>query len=257
MIYLRAGLIWFNFLCLTLMLFVLLLLVVAYCRLFRPHDMSHAAHWVATLWGRGSILFSPGWSYSVRGKEHLPRNGDKPVVIIANHQSAADILAVYLTGAQFRWLSKHTVFKTPILGPAMRWAGYIPIRRGDKESHNAALRASYSWIRNGVSMVFFPEGTRSENGQLKEFKSGAFRIAVDEKVAILPVVIRGTRGMVQKNTLLPRSAHLHLEILPPVFALDNEDAEAFTLRVRDIMGAELAKPLHVYRADYEGIPVRV
>lgn len=237
--YLRALIFWINFVIITLILFVWLVLVVGFYRLFRPSDLSKGAHWVATIWGRTLVLFTPGWRYKVLGKENLPKAGSAPVVMVANHQSAADIWALYLTGAQFRWLSKDAVFRVPIIGTAMRWAGYVPIKRGDRSSHGSAMQASARWLRQGISMVFFPEGTRSEDGRLKEFKPGAFRLAIDEKVDILPIVLRGTRDMVQKKSGIPRPARLEIEVLPRVPHKPGESLDSFGERVRFIIGQHL------------------
>ncbi len=239
--YLRALIFWVNFVVLTLVLFALLLLVVVFYRIFRHNEVSKGAHWVATVWGRAVVLFMPGWRYKVLGRENLPHEGSPPVVMVANHQSAADIWALYLTGAQFRWLSKDAVFKVPIIGTAMRWAGYVPIKRGDRGSHGGAMQASARWLRHGVSMVFFPEGTRSEDGKLKDFKPGAFRLAIDEKVDVLPIVLRGTRDMVQKKSGLPRPATIEVEILPRVPHRPGESLESYGERVRGIIAQQLGR----------------
>lgn len=237
--YLRGVLFWITFVSLTFFLFIWLLCVVAYYRLFDRQNLSSGAHRVAISWGRAIMFFTPGWSYTLHGRENLPQAGEPPVVMVANHQSAADIWALYLTGAQFRWLSKDAVFKVPLIGLAMRWAGYVPIARGRHGSHAAAMRASAAWIRRGVSMVFFPEGTRSEDGRLREFKIGAFRLAVDEKVDVLPILIQGTRNMVQKKGGAPAPAHLDILIMPRTPLLLEETIEAYALRVQKLLADKL------------------
>ena len=101
------------------------------------------------------------------------------------------------------------------------------------------MQASARWLRQGVSMVFFPEGTRSEDGRLKEFKLGAFRLAMDEKVDILPLVLRGTRDMVQKKSGMPRPARLEIEVLSRVSPKPGESLESFGERVREIIALRL------------------
>ena len=239
--YLTALIFWINFVMVTALLFLWLLLVVAYYRLFDRENLSIGAHSVAILWGRSIMFLTPGWHYRVHGLEHLPRRGEAPVVMVANHQSAADIWALYLTGAQFRWLSKDDVFKVPLIGQAMRWAGYVPINRSRRGSHTAALRASSQWIRRGISMVFFPEGTRSEDGRLKEFKIGAFRLAVEEKVDILPLAIQGTRNMVQKKAAIPCPAQLEIQILPRMSPLPDESFEEYAARAQQVIADHLRR----------------
>ena len=242
--FIRAIVFWFNFVVFTCILYALLLLVVLFHELFAKDKRSEGAHWVATVWGRTLMALAPGWKARVHGLEHLPTpRKDPPVVMVANHQSGADIWALYLTGAQFRWLSKAEVFKLPLIGSAMRWAGYVPIHRGDRGSHGAALRASGEWIKRGISMVFFPEGTRSEDGNLKEFKPGAFRLAYEHKVAIQPIIIRGTRHMMHKKSLMPMPAQLEVEVLPPVFPGEAESIEAFTQRIHGLFQERLQEKM--------------
>ena len=161
------------------------------------------------------------------------------MVIVANHQSSADICALFTTETQFRWLSKSEVFRIPLIGHAMKWAGYVPISRGNIKSHKRALRASSDWIRRGVSMVYFPEGSRSKDGSLGEFKIGAFRLSEDEDVPILPVVLQGTMNMMAKNSFIPNPAKVNVKILPPTKKQDNETIEQFTQRVKDLIGYHL------------------
>jgi 1-acyl-sn-glycerol-3-phosphate acyltransferase len=176
----------------------------------------------------------------VLGLEHLPKHRkDPPVVMVANHQSGADIWALYLTGAQFRWLSKQEVFNLPLIGSAMRWAGYVPIHRGDRQSHSRALKQSGEWLDKGISMVFFPEGTRSEDGRLKPFKAGAFKLAIEHKVGVQPIIIKGTRDMMQKKSLMPAPAELEVEVLPVIFPTENETSEDFAQRVHVVFGQHL------------------
>ncbi len=237
--YLRAFAFWSLFCLTTVAHYVLLVAIGFWKKLFDPDRLSHGAHWLATLWARSIMHAAPGWRWSYSGFENLPREGEPPVVLVANHQSSADIGSIYLTRAQFRWLSKDTVFRIPMLGTAMRWAGYVSIKRGDRNSHVSALRDSAQWIRRGVSMFYFPEGTRSEDGRLREFKVGAFRLAIEEGVAVTPVVLCGTREMMLKNSGVPRPAHLMLDVMPKVWPAPSETAEQFAARVRSIIEARL------------------
>ncbi len=93
-------------------------------------------------------------------------------------------------------------------------------------------------------MVFFPEGTRSPDGKLREFKSGAFRIAMDEKVDVIPIVLQGTRDMMVKNSALPKPAHLRIEVLPAMKPQENETVEAYTSRVHAVIAERLSGRVH-------------
>lgn len=236
--YLHAFLFWSVFAFTTLTIFVWLVIVYAFHRIFRPGELNNACHNVATFWGTLSMRLAPGWRYTIVGEENLPRA--KPAMMVANHASAVDIWAIFLLRTQFRWLSKDSVFRLPIIGWAMKWAGYVPVQRGNRRSQIEALEASRVWLRRGVSMVFFPEGTRSLDGNVREFKSGAFRIAIDEGVDIVPVVLRGTRDMLLKSSAMPCTASLVVEVLPAVRALQDESPEDYAERVRAIIADRLA-----------------
>lgn len=204
-------------------------------------EKSCVVHQVASEWGRGILEFTPGWSYELRGKENFPKENEPPVVIVANHLSAVDICALFTTGVQFRWLSKASVFRIPMVGTAMRWAGYVPVTRGQRRSHQEALQASAQWLRDGISMVFFPEGSRSLDGELKPFKTGAFRLADQEKTAILPVAIYGTKDMLAKHSLIPNPAKVIVSALPPIWKSPHESIETFTEKVRSLIADEIDK----------------
>ncbi len=258
--YFRAIIFWLNFVSFTFLLYIFLLLVVFCYTLFAKNRRTEGAHWVATIWGKLLMALAPGWTSKVSGTEFLPQtHKDPPVVFVANHQSGADIWALYLTGAQFRWLSKKEVFQIPLIGSAMKWAGYVPINRGDRGSHSAALKQSGEWLKQGISMVFFPEGTRSEDGHLKEFKPGAFKLALEYGVAVQPIIIRGTRNMMQKKSLMPMPAHLEVEILPAIPSLTNESSEDFAKRVHVLFAEKLNQKTHypknllseITREDYQ------
>jgi 1-acyl-sn-glycerol-3-phosphate acyltransferase len=210
----------------------------------RPRD-GRPIHGVASLWGRALVTLTPGWRVDIEGREHLPNTapGAPPIVIVANHESMADIWAMYYLGIQFRWLSKIEVFKVPMVGPAMRWAKYVPIKRGDPASHGQAMAASAARLREGLPMFFFPEGTRSTDGRIKDFKLGAFKLARDAQAQILPIAIRGAGGLLPKGSMLPsRRAQVRLRILPPLPApAATDDLEAVAAKSRELIMAAHAE----------------
>jgi 1-acyl-sn-glycerol-3-phosphate acyltransferase len=191
-------------------------------------------HKIAEFWAKTLMRANPWWKYTLINKENLPAPG-KPVVLVANHQSQTDILALYLLGIQFRWLSKESMFRIPILGQAMRKIGYIGVVRGDSQSQVTCMRQSGERLKAGLSMVFFPEGTRSKDGNLLSFKVGAFKLAKEYKAAIVPVSLVGTRRMLPKGTMLPRFAHVKLIVHK---ALDSEN-----LTLEELMAAGRASIL--------------
>ena len=199
----------------------------------KPYS-NDAAHHVAARWGRALLRGIPGWDVEIQGEENLPAE-KTPFVIVANHESGTDILAIYFLGIQFRWLSKHTVFDIPMVGSAMRAAGYVPIVRGDKSSHAKALKMSEDILKAGTPMLYFPEGTRSTSGRPKEFKTGAFRLAQKCGLPVLPIVLHGSGKLLKKKTICPNSATIKISILPFISPLPEESPSEFAQRVREKM----------------------
>lgn len=206
--------------------------------------LSRYAHNIACLWGDLIIKTTPGWKTEIRGYEHLQEAKSKAVIIISNHESAADIFALFTTWLQFRWLSKASVFSLPMIGQSMQWAGYVPVERGNQNSHKEAMAQSRYWLEQNISMLFFPEGSRSKDGQLKPFKTGAFRLSVDTGIPILPVVIHGTRKMISKHSIVPNPANVVISALPAIQARDNEDIQSYMQRARELIKDELASLNH-------------
>ena len=203
----------------------------------RPDD-GQGCHRIASLWGRTLVRLMPGWRLEVEGVENLPPPG-QAVVIVANHESAADIFSIYFLGIQFRWLSKDSVFKIPMVGNVMRWCHYVPVRRGDPSSHSVAMAQSAGHLRDGVPMLFFPEGTRSKTGTLLPFKTGAFRLAQDTQVPVLPIVLAGTKSLLPKNALVPGKARVRIKVLAPLPPpVAGDDLRDFAARVRAQIMAE-------------------
>lgn len=237
---LGAIIFWPMVVFLTIIHFITLALVALTLRIIHPSEAQFGAHWIACLWGSSVFALTPGWKRTVRGQEFLPKKR-QATVIVANHQSMTDIWAIYTLRVQFRWLSKAEVFKIPLVGQAMQLAHYIPVKRGDHESHRKALEESARNLQNGVSMLFFPEGTRSKTNELLPFKLGAFKLALENKVPIVPIALAGTHDLIPKGSRIPSRAHVFIHILPQVLPNPGETAEQLASRVRGIISEELKK----------------
>lgn len=172
------------------------------------------AHKVARIWA-GSILDVSGIRVKVSGLANI--NPDKTYIFMANHQSNFDIpvLLAYLP-VQFRWLAKEELFKIPIFGYAMKRVGYISIDRTNFRSAVKSLKKAAQIIKNGTSVVIFPEGTRSNDGQISDFKKGGFNMALDAQVPIVPIVLHGTRAIMPKQRLRIRPQNVSMEIKNPI-----------------------------------------
>jgi len=214
----------------------MMMLLAALKSLVLGDDGGRLAHRIASLWGQWIFNLLPGWNITVSGRENLPPL-DQPVVMVANHESMSDICAIYFLNTQFRWLSKEEVFKFPCIGHAMRLCKYVPIPRGDRSSHGQAMEASADHIRAGLSMFFFPEGTRSETGELRPFKAGAFKLARDLKVPVLPIALHGAGDLLRKGSFTPRAAAVRVAVLPAISDHPDESVEQFADRVRGIIAA--------------------
>lgn len=175
-------------------------------------------HLLARLWAN-SILWVSGAKVTVQGAEKL--NSKKSCIYMANHQSNADIPVVLgRLPVQFRWLAKEELFKIPLFGRAMRGVGYISIDRSNRKKAFESLKRAADTIRNGTSVLIFPEGTRSPDGRILPFKKGGFILAVDSGVPIVPVIIHGTRKITPKGNFLIHPAPIVIQILDPVETAD-------------------------------------
>lgn len=171
-------------------------------------------HLVARVWGR-TILFGARVKVTVKNPANI--DPSRSYIYMSNHQSNFDIpvLLAYLP-VQFRWLAKMELFRIPIFGFAMQRAGYISIDRSDRKAAILSLKRAAEIIRGGVSVMIFPEGTRSRDGNIRPFKSGGFILAIDSGVPIVPVVIHGTWPIMPKDRLRIRPGNVVLKIENPV-----------------------------------------
>ncbi len=192
----------------------------------------NAIHNWGIIWGRSALLLA-GIRLQVRGSEHLPQG--QPAIYIANHQSNFDIPLLYAgLPLQFRWMAKKELFDIPLFGLAMARCGYIPIDRSDRRKTMQSMTEAAKQIRNGASVIIFPEGTRSEDGRLQEFKKGGFVIAIKAQVPVVPVAIKGSYQVMPKGQRLIRSGPVELEIFPAITTagLKNADIDALEKQVR-------------------------
>ncbi len=138
--------------------------------------------------------------------------------MVLNHTSGVDIIAAYKVPLNFRWVSKREVFRLPFFGPMLLVHGDIPIERGNAAAAMAkVIRDGKLWLSRGASVAIFPEGTRSKDGEIHRFKMGAFNLAKEADVDILPVVMTGT-GATFKGWRMNWSNRIAIRVLPPVSA---------------------------------------
>lgn len=151
----------------------------------------------------------------VEGIENLDPKGT--YVMVLNHNSMVDILSIYNLPLVFKWVSKREVYRIPIVGRLLLAHGDIVINRAStKEAMQLVHTRGKQWLAKGASVAIFPEGTRSKDGEIHNFKAGAFILAKDAEVPILPIVLDGTDRVVRKGFFMNWSNRITIKILPPV-----------------------------------------
>ncbi len=166
------------------------------------------------IWAKLNSYITP-MLCSVYGRENVEKN--RSYVVISNHQSLYDILVIYgWLPVDFRWVMKIELRKVPVLGYACYKLGHVFIDRSNTEVALASINAAKKNISNGTSIFFFPEGTRSDDGELLPFKKGAFKLAIDMNLPLLPVTITGTKEVVPNGTTLIFPGRSKLVIHEPI-----------------------------------------
>ncbi len=188
-----------------------------------------AAARIMRAWGR-MFLRVGGWTVATEGEENLPREG---AILVANHQSLVDIpLFLAAFDREIRFLAKRELGRIPLFGGAMRAAGNLFVDRDDPRDAVRVLREAGGAMRRAEMIVIFPEGTRSVDGSVGEFKPGAFFIARKTGAPLVPVSIAGGDAALPKGTLIARPASLVARVLPqvtaggPTLSLEEMAAEA-------------------------------
>ncbi len=204
----KAIFVWF---CISVSGLVISLL----CLATYPFDrQGRVIHRLAGFWGRVA-LFVCGVKVRVEGLEHV--KGEGPYVFMSNHQGSFDIFSLMAhLPFQFKWLAKKEIFSIPVLGWAMAAAGYISIdREGTRETLEAMNKAARK-IHDGMSVVVFPEGSRSRDGSIQPFKKGGFTLAIKAKVPIVPMAISGSREIMPPEGLSAASGEIRIRIGHPI-----------------------------------------
>jgi 1-acyl-sn-glycerol-3-phosphate acyltransferase len=194
-------------------------------------------------WGRFNCLMTP-IIFSVEGRENIDVN--QSYVIVANHKSIYDIFLLYgWLGIDFKWVMKQELRHAPILGFACDRIGHIFIDRSNSKAAVESIKAAKEKVVNGTSVLFFPEGTRSDKPELLPFKKGAFRMALDLDLPVLPISIIGTEKILPTKTLDIFPGKAKLVIHPPIDVSSYNEQTCGSLAAR--AQAEIASALP-YRA---------
>ncbi|RDB37183.1 lysophospholipid acyltransferase family protein [Spirobacillus cienkowskii] len=204
---------WINIIILSI--FFSTTIIISFPFVFFVDKERHSLHKLAAIWALAIQYLNPWWKFSIKGKENLAKKNEA-VIYVANHQSQADILALFILSTRFRWIAKASLFKIPFFGWGMKLIGYVPVERGNKLSAEKSLKLSSRHLKNGTPMIFFPEGTRSKTGSLGEFKTGAYRLAKTLNLPIVPITINGCAKMLPKGSILPKKSNVSITIHPRI-----------------------------------------
>ena len=187
--------------------------------------------------GTWVVKATPRWRFEVRGTP--PADPRLPYVVIANHESFADMLLLCHLPWEMKWLSKASIMKVPIFGWMMWAVRDIPVHRGLSSSAKEAMAECRDRMAKRASVMMFPEGTRSKTAEMLPFKDGAFRLAVETGAPILPLALFGTRNAIAKHDWRINPAHAVVEILEPepTVGLTLSDIPQLKERLRARIGA--------------------
>jgi 1-acyl-sn-glycerol-3-phosphate acyltransferase len=207
----------------------------------RPFDRrQRILHQFTCFWASLYTWMNPAWPVEVIGREKIDR--DEAYVMVANHLSLLDILVLFRLFTHYKWVSKVENFRIPFIGWNMRLNNYIALRRGDRSSVVQMVRQSLEALAQGSSIMMFPEGTRSADGRMRSFKTGAFEIALAAKRPILPIAIEGTAHALPKRGVVLQGRHpIRVTILDPLpyAAFAGDEVDELTARVRAIIASAI------------------
>ena len=186
-------------------------------------------HMMATFWAwhyQSLILF---WKLDLEGRKKIPWN--RPVILVANHRSLMDTVALNKIRRPFKWTSKAENFKLPFIGMVLSLTNSVKIRRESHRSGAQFLSQAEAEIKKGSSILLFPEGTRSKTAEMNPFKEGAFFLAKKTGSGIIPIVLTGSEKTFDRGSwVLKGKAHIHIRVLDEIPARELED-----MKVKEIM----------------------
>ena len=199
-------------------------------------------YWTGYLFRKLCVVvcsLNPLWKFRVSG--NIPTDPRRPYIVVANHESFVDILLISHLPFEMKWLSKVENFRIPVMGWEMSLAGDIRLTRGEVSSATDAMRQCADRLSKKVSVMFFPEGTRSKTGELGKFKNGAFRLAIETGTPILPVAVSGCHSALRPNDWRLGVSVAEVRVLEPIEVTGMTVADIYTLRdlARDAIAAEL------------------
>lgn len=199
-------------------------------------------HLFTCFWASLYTWLNPAWQVTIVGREN--QDPDETYVMVANHLSLLDILVLFRLFTHFKWVSKVENFRVPCIGWNMSMNRYIKLRRGDRASVIEMMRQCERTLAEGSSIMMFPEGTRSPTGRMREFKTGAFELALKARRPILPLAVTGTANALPKRGFVLQGRHpIEVKVLEPIpyARIAGKSAEAVAREVREVIAEVLGE----------------
>jgi 1-acyl-sn-glycerol-3-phosphate acyltransferase len=225
----------FTLITVIVMTLVISLLCIIFS-IFGPY--SRLINLFAKTW-TGSILLAAGVKMEIVGLEKIDKS--KSYIFIGNHQSHFDVFAIFTAlPLTARFMAKAELYRIPVFGWALAATGTVRIDRSNREKSISSMNDALERIRKGVSVVIFPEGTRSEDGEIKDFKKGGFVLALKGQIPIVPVSISGSRFILRKNSMSVKPGKLKMVFGDPIEtgSYSYQDREKLSDRVRQFIISE-------------------
>jgi 1-acyl-sn-glycerol-3-phosphate acyltransferase len=206
-----------------------------------PFDKKHMVlHYFSCIWGSSFIWTNPMWRVIITNRDRIRKGGT--YILVSNHQSMFDICVLYRLFKPFKWVSKSENFHLPVVGWNLRMNEYIKIERESRKSIMKMMQDCEEAIREGNSIMMFPEGTRTLDGEIRPFKTGAFMLALKTRTPIIPIVIDGSiKVLPKKGWILSPNRNIKLTVLKeiPVEKFERMEVDELTGMTRGIMEEEL------------------
>jgi 1-acyl-sn-glycerol-3-phosphate acyltransferase len=228
--------------CGVVLLIIFWLPLLCIVRLADRDPVRYKTGWLFRKLGHAISKVNPNWHVEIEGHEHI--DDRHPYVVVSNHLSNADIPVISNLPWELKWVAKKELFEIPVVGWMMRLAGDIPVDRGRSASKVGTFKKCRFYLERNVSVMFFPEGTRSRTGKLNRFATGAFDLAIRENIPVLPLVIDGTQGCLPKDSWkFKPDVFVKLKVLEPIETthLKKEDGRELMEMVRSSIVQQLAE----------------
>lgn len=192
-------------------------------------------HRYSIFWAMFHVHLNPFWRIKFEGRENI--NKDKVYVIVSNHQSAFDIALLYRINTHFKWVAKRELIRVPVIGWNLLLNKYILIDRKNAFSSKKLLHEGCENLKTGSSVLIFPEGTRTPDGRVRRFKEGAFLLAKQAQVSILPLVIEGSKDVLPKPGIINLVQTFTIKVLPeiPYESFKDTDVAELTKNVNKLI----------------------